>query len=254
MTNSKPRLAEFKPIGHNPKFKTFPVVKPIIAPTKGDMTRARVVSREEAQRSLIHSALAVPNPNAGLGRFVSADDEDGTTFKLPIESLREYDNIPRRRTHASLTDLKESIRAKGILQIITVTKRPGEDFYIPYSGGNSRLKCAKQLFEERCERYERFAHLQVAYRAYTSESDIFAAHITENEVRADIPFWEKAKAAMELKRMIEAEQGRSLSVRELEAAFASKGIPSAKTSINYFAFAHIRLSELCCVVTSFAAC
>ncbi|TAG77660.1 MAG: hypothetical protein EAZ24_07395, partial [Burkholderiales bacterium] len=146
----------------------------------------------------------------------------------------------------ALADLKASIAAKGIQQVITVTKRPGESFYIPHSGGNSRLRCAKELYSERSESndYKRFAMLRVIYRAYTSESDIYAAHIAENEVRADIPFWDKARAAMELKRLIEQEVGKTLTVRELEQSFAQKGIPGSRAALNYFTFAHTRLAPL----------
>lgn len=235
---------------HNPKFKAVPVTKPAFKDSR--VLEATVVSPAEARRRLrlqeeraeiTRTALSVANPDAGI-RSVPTDDSDNASFLVPIEQLKEYEHNPRRRTSDALADLKESIRAKGIQQVITVTKRPGDTVYIPYSGGNSRLRCAKELFAERCEGYQRFAMLRVVYRTFTSESDVFAAHIAENEVRADIPFWDKAKAAMELKRLIEQEQGKTLSSRELEAAFAEKGIPGAQSSIVYFTFATNRLNFL----------
>lgn len=237
-------------MSHNPKFKSVPVAKPTFKDQR--VLDAAVVSPTEARRRLrleterqeiARAALSVSNPDAGI-RAVPLDDSDNASFLLPIDELREYEHNPRRRTSDALADLKESIRAKGIQQVITVTKRPGESFYIPYSGGNSRLRCAKELFAERGEGYQRFAMLRIVYREYTSESDIFAAHIAENEVRADIPFWDKARAAMELKRLIEQEQGKALSSRELESAFAEKGIPGAHSAIVYFTFATTRLSSL----------
>ncbi|TAG49743.1 MAG: hypothetical protein EAZ30_02605 [Betaproteobacteria bacterium] len=247
---------------NNPKFKALPVTQPPAPPPKSrlaspfskpDMSDAQLVSPAEAQarlkrmerQALAASALAVPNPNAGH-QAISSDDTDQSSFLVPIDNVREYEHNPRRRSSEAIADLKASIAAKGIQQVITVTKRPGESFYIPHSGGNSRLRCAKELYSERSDAndYKRFAMLRVIYRAYTSESDIYAAHIAENEVRADIPFWDKARAAMELKRLIEQELGRSLSARELEQTFSDKGIPGARASLNYFSFAHNRLAAL----------
>lgn len=242
------------------KFKSVPVTKPSTPTTiprspftKPDMSGAKQLSpaeararlKEEERRAAARAALAVPNPDSGV-RSVTTDDTDLSSFLCPIDQLREYEHNPRRRSSEALAALKASIAAKGIQQIITVTKRPGQDYYIPYSGGNSRLRCAKELYAERGpdNDYAKFAMLRVVYRAWTSESDVYAAHIAENEVRADIPFWDKAHAAMELKRLIEEEEGRTLSTRELERIFAAKGIPGAHTSIAYFSFACSRLAPL----------
>lgn len=142
---------------HNPKFKAVPVTKPAFKDSR--VLEATVVSPAEARRRLrlqeeraeiTRSALSVANPDAGI-RTVPTDDSDNASFLVPIEQLKEYEHNPRRRTSDALADLKESIRAKGIQQVITVTKRPGDTVYIPYSGGNSRLRCAKELFAERGE-------------------------------------------------------------------------------------------------------
>lgn len=180
------------------------------------------------------SSKPVPNRQA-------SPDVDSTLLELPIEQIRPYEQNPRRQTNEALAELKDSIRAKGIMQHITVTQRPGQDYYIPYSGGNSRYVCARQLFDEG-ER--RFARLHVFYRKFTTESDVLASHLVENNVRGEVAFWDKACSAMQLKQMLEQELGRELSMRDLERLLAARGLPNSHAHFVYFKFAHLRLSAL----------
>jgi len=62
-----------------------------------------------------------------------------------------------------------------------------------------------------------------SFKKWASESATLAAHLIENEERADVSLWEKANAVVELKNEIEASRGASLTSRALKECFRGVG-------------------------------
>ena len=76
---------------------------------------------------------------------------------LVFMRIREFDAI------------KESIRERGVIQRIVVTKRPGSDRFVLAQGGNTRLRCLRELHAETGDR--KFPTTLCEYRVWTSEED-----------------------------------------------------------------------------------
>jgi ParB family protein of integrating conjugative element (PFGI_1 class) len=165
-----------------------------------------------------------------------------STIRLKVTDVTVYERNPRRASHERIVELKESIRVNGIEQIIAVTRRPGEARYVVAKGGNSRLTAARALHDETGE--DRFLHYDFLYVPYPGEAKLLAAHLRENDLRADLCFWDKANGYLALKADLERERGTPLSLREFSRALEEEGTPVSHVLLSLFQFAVDRLSAL----------
>lgn len=163
-------------------------------------------------------------------------------IELDVNQIKPYECNPRRTENPRFAEIKESIRAGGIRNPITVTRRPGAEHFIVESGGNTRLQALQQLWAETGDAC--FRRISVLFRPWRSESHVLIAHLIENEQRGDMTFWDKANGIAALKTQLESEQGRELSVRQLEAELKRVGIAVSHTTLNYYRFATERLRLL----------
>ena len=85
----------------------------------------------------------------------------------------------------------------------------------------------------------------VLFRPWRSESHVLTAHLIENEQRGEMTFWDKACGIVALKSRLEAEQGRTLTLRPLEDALHALGLAvnTATLGLHLF-FATERLRTL----------
>ena len=115
----------------------------------------------------------------------------GMLMSLPISEIDFFDKNPRRLHDVSSYEaIKESIRSSGIQQPVHVTQRPGESKYVLAQGGNTRLKILRELLEETGD--NRFRMMPCIYIPYSDETTLQVAHLVENELRAEMCFWDKA--------------------------------------------------------------
>ena len=77
----------------------------------------------------------------------------------------------------SFEAIKDSIRERGVIQRIVVTKRPGSDRFVLAQGGNTRLRCLRELHKETGDR--KFATTLCEYRVWTTEADLLIGHCIE---------------------------------------------------------------------------
>lgn len=175
-----------------------------------------------------------PNPDAVLRSLMvprPAANSDPTLDKRPevvipvareldIDQLRPYDRNPRHTENSKREELKESIRALGLLSPLTVTRRPTdpEDSFMIQAGGNTRLGILRELWDE--TRDPRFKMVMCLITPWTSEPDVYARHLAENEgeMRCELLAIDKAHAMAELKSLLEAEEKIELS----QSAFVSR--------------------------------
>ena len=73
-------------------------------------------------------------------------------FPIAIDQIDEYEGNPRFYENPEFEAIKESIRERGVIQRIVVTKRPGSDRFVLAQGGNTRLRCLRELHEETGDR------------------------------------------------------------------------------------------------------
>lgn len=199
-------------------------------------------SKDVAQHSVERERSAArrldvrsPGPQAPEPQLTSV-------IRLSIMDVMVYDRNPRRASHERIVELKESIRANGIEQIVTVTRRPGETRYVVAKGGNSRVTAATALYNETSD--ERFLYYDFIHVPYPGEAKLLAAHLRENDQRADLCFWDKANGYLALKADLEAERGASLSLREFSRLLEQDGAPVSHVLLSLFQFAIDRLSAL----------
>ncbi|MFT4066749.1 ParB family protein [Paraburkholderia sp.] len=170
------------------------------------------------------------------------EPELASVIRLRITEVMVYERNPRRVSNERIVELKESIRANGIEQIVTVTRRPGETRYVVAKGGNSRVTAATALYDETND--ERFLHYDFVCVPYPGEARLLAAHLRENDQRADLCFWDKANGYLALKADMEKERGAALSLREFSRLLDEEGTPVSHVLLSLFQFAVDRLSAL----------
>jgi ParB family protein of integrating conjugative element (PFGI_1 class) len=200
-----------------------------------DATPTTPVSQELRESVSVGVPLEQPNT-------LKRDDIFRNLTSLPVDRIDLYSDNPRSMPGTHYNELKESIRAQGIKQPFTVTRRPNAANYVVSAGGNSRLRAVKELYAETGDK--RFAFAEVIETPYTNELQIFADHIVENNERDPLSFWDSAKAFDELKRRIEKESGKPLGLRTSLDAFKAYGVNVDFTSLGYSLFAVQRLSFL----------
>ena len=200
------------------------------------------VSLDERRR-LVAESLQVGNPGNNARDLAGQNDpRTESQIELSIDEIRPYENNPRRATNAKFEDIKESIRISGLRSPLTVTRRPGESHFIVEAGGNTRLLALRQLWTE--TRDPRFRKLVVLFRPWRSESHVLTAHLIENEQRGEMTFWDKACGIVALKSRLEAEQGRTLTLRPLEDALHALGLSVNTATLGLHLFATERLRTL----------
>lgn len=185
-----------------------------------------------------------PGPANAAAGMKPGDDFDGSVMRLRCTDIKPYDHNPRTSTNAKYAEIKAGILERGGLPTgsLSVTKRPGSSQYMLYMGGNTRLAILKELWEETGD--TRFEYVDVSYKAWKSESDTLAAHLIENEARADTLFWEKATGIIDLRQQLQEETGKVITSRNLEEHTKSLGLQVRQSLIITYDFAVEYLSPL----------
>ena len=75
-------------------------------------------------------------------------EEYARIIDLDINVIEPSHMNPRQTRGEHYESTKESIRNIGLLQMLTVTKVPGQEHFSLYNGGNTRLSILKELYQE----------------------------------------------------------------------------------------------------------
>lgn len=134
-------------------------------------------------------------------------------MSLTLDQLRPYDRNPRTQHNPKFDEIKESIKAVGLKQKLTVTQRPGDDRYMISDGGNTRLTILNELYQETGD--QSFYHQDCHFIPWQGEINVLAGHLAENDNRGQLSWIERARGIFEAKRMIEEDAGETISQREL---------------------------------------
>ncbi|WP_176700484.1 ParB family protein [Gilliamella sp. Nev3-1] len=144
-------------------------------------------------------------------------------MRVNLDELRPSQVLPRLKKNESYEDIKESIRKKGLDHAPAITKMPGEEGYVISDGGNTRLQILKELYEETGDK--RFYTINCIFRPWGGELKSIVGHLTENGLRSDYTFIEKALGVSKSKVLYEEEVGKQLSSRELSERLKNSGYP-----------------------------
>ncbi|MDH0051315.1 hypothetical protein [Comamonas terrigena] len=190
--------------------------------------------RLEAAREALHTPTR--NATAGLDPM---DEADGAVTILSINDIVTYSHNPRSKPNPKRADIKASMKAEGITNMISVTRRSPKEKYFPYGGGNTRVALAKELF---AEGDTKFATLTVITKKWPGDAKVISAHLAENDNRGDITFWERAQGVIKFKEEFEKEHARALSAAELNKELKEIGLNYGIKMIQNFVFATENLS------------
>lgn len=197
--------------------------------------------RDKFKLELAKESLNVPAPNSRSSLRYDTEVDDAWA-SLPVTSVHFYERNPRKANNEAFAELKESIRVNGILQPLSVTKRPGENHYILFAGGNTRLQAIRELWEETGE--AKFRETRVIVKKWRGESAVLLAHMAENTQRNDMTFWDRANGTLEIKRQLEQECQRTLTYREFETEVKKVGLQTDPRTITLYRFAVERIPDI----------
>lgn len=189
---------------------------------------------EVRQRIKLQDRLTLPGPADAATGLKRGDDIDGARILVPVMQVQTYDRNPRRTINPKFDEIKESIRAVGLLTPFNITRRPGETHFIVCGGGNTRLVILQQLFQEG---YAQFERVELTFKAWRGDADAIAGHIGENDQRGEMCFWDRAVGVMDIKVALESASGNSLSLRQFEAELKRLGLSVALANISLMKFA-----------------
>ena len=116
---------------------------------------------------------------AGPQSSALSDPLEPTPMVLTLDQLRPYELNPRQKQNPKYEEIKESIRARGLDDTPTVSRRPGETDYIIDNGGNTRLKILNDLWKE--TRDERFYRIHCLFRPWVGDIKALTGHMSEND-------------------------------------------------------------------------
>jgi ParB family protein of integrating conjugative element (PFGI_1 class) len=170
------------------------------------------------------------------GDLPPSDPVTTVQLVLKLDDIKLYDRNPRREINPEYDKIKASIRdQRGLNNHFNVTRRPGEDQYMIESGGNTRLKILRELWEETGD--DIFNQVHCLFVPWQSESHLLSAHLIENELRGEMTLIDKAYAIKELKTQMELEQGETLSQRAFLKAAGSIGYHLSARHVRRFEYA-----------------
>lgn len=192
----------------------------------------------------LRASLNAPVPNQAGEAVKPGETYDEAFQRLPVMQIRPYDNNPRVRANPSYRELKESIRstqAKNV--VLTITKRPGDAQYMCAAGGNTTLTAVQDLWQETKDPV--FETVKTLFTKWTGEINVIIAHLSENENRSDICFWDKANAIVDLKARVEQERAESfIPIERFIQLMAEGGLNSNTTTVRAYFFATEQLRPI----------
>lgn len=167
---------------------------------------------------------------AGPQSSALSDPLEPTPMVLTLDQLRPYELNPRQKQNPKYEEIKESIRARGLDDTPTVSRRPGETDYIIDNGGNTRLKILNDLWKE--TRDERFYRIHCLFRPWVGDIKALTGHMSENDMRGSLLWIERCLGVSKTRELYEQQEGRSVSQAELARKLKLDGYPVDRTLIN----------------------
>lgn len=110
----------------------------------------------------------------------NSDPVSESPMFVTLDQIRAHEvDVP----NLQFQEIKESIRVGGLHRPLTITRRPGDDFYILEAGGGTRYQALADLWKETGDK--KYHRILVIFRPRHSEGDVLLKHMAENLVRGD---------------------------------------------------------------------
>ena len=156
---------------------------------------------------------------------------DGSILPIEIHMIKPYHANPRIYENPKYEAIKESIRNRGVLQRIVVTKPPNSEKFMLCQGGNTRLRALRELYEE--TRDPSFKTVYCEFREWQGEANLMLGHVVENELRGDLNWHERSRMVLALREMIEEEMGKEITDSEYASIASEKGINIPRRTLHF---------------------
>lgn len=181
---------------------------------------------------LASQLLAPPFTRENPPVMTASDPRVDTPIQVTLDQVRPYQLNPRRSLNPQYNAIKASIRQRGLDQPPSITRRPGEEYFIIRNGGNTRLAILNELWRETGD--ERFHTLLCLFRPWSARGEILAltGHLAENELRGHLSYIERSQAVEQARQLYEQESGQPLNQSELAARLTEDGYPVDQPSIS----------------------
>ena len=189
--------------------------------------------KETDSKNIINLLKSEHFGNPGITTPDAGDPVTETTMVLTLDQLVEYDGNPRKAPNSEYRTLKASYLKTGAGNtLLLVTKRPGEEFYFPAAGGNTRLRVLRELWDELGD--ERFYRIHCKFIPFRDETRVLVDHLSENVNRGDYIFIDHAKGVIEVYEQMKREHGGTLSYREFIRMVGDLGYSLALGQLSRF--------------------
>jgi ParB family protein of integrating conjugative element (PFGI_1 class) len=196
--------------------------------TGKDMVQALAAQSEASAAS--KAAIGTGNP---LAAVKSGEFEGTGLIRLRVMDVEPYDKNPRNAPNPDYEEIKASIKARGLDQQLSVTKKPGATRYNLARGGKTRLKALQELFTEGEKRFEFIDFVLVEYK---SESELLAAHMIENVARAEMTLFDTACGFMDLHAQMQRDFKRDISLRDFSRELSNVGLVISHNKLSVYDF------------------
>ena len=184
-------------------------------------------------------ALEVPSPPAA---HIVGQQDERYHARINLDELEEYEQNIRTEVNPKYAEIKESIRVQGITNQLSVTKHPITRMYIPFAGGNTRIRILKELFAETGD--IKYKNLDVVVMPFTDHRSLLINHYVENELRGDVSFWEKANGVARITAAIATEHDRITTASDVQKFAKTKGLNLSLGVLNLYLFVTSKLTPL----------
>lgn len=180
----------------------------------------------------LKARLLAPGFTPSTSTATMSDPVADTPLVLSVDEVLPWEDNPRTTRNPKYDQLKESIRNRGLDTPPPVTRRPGEEKYRIRNGGNTRIAILKELFQETNDpQYQRINVLFRPWDQVRGEIIMLTGHLAE-DLKGELKFIERAVGVDRAKKLYEAEEGRSISQRDLARRLAKDGYPVSQSHIS----------------------
>ncbi|WP_422452154.1 ParB family protein [Endozoicomonas sp. ALC066] len=140
-------------------------------------------------------------------------------ISIPLDLIEPFKDNSRLVRNSKHDEIKNSIEARGLDTTLTVTKFPGSEKYTIAAGGNTRLQCLKELYQETGE--DEYRHNICRVIPFPGELALLAGHYSENDDKGKMSFIEKSILAVKIIKQVKEPKD---SYRVLADKIKKKGV------------------------------
>lgn len=206
--------------------------------------------RMTTQQMQALAAQSAARPRAAEPVSPGDIEVESSRRSLRVLDVHQYEHNPRKASSSALSTLRESIRASGLINRLTVCRLPDGRF-VTAKGGGTRLEALHQLASEMDEQgrptedAKKFEFLDFDEVKFVSDVALLAAHLAENIERENMCFWDTAGGVVMMRKEVEKELGRSLGGREFIVELKKRGLSKvAPDNLGTYEFAVSQLYSL----------